>query len=42
MTGLRWSRRTTTTIAEELIELSIAVSPKLALALASPSRKPMA
>ena len=27
MTGLRWSRRTTTTIAEELAKLSIAVSP---------------
>ena len=27
MTGLRWSRRTTTTIAEELAKLGIAVSP---------------
>ena len=27
MTGLRWSRRTTTTIAEELARLGIAVSP---------------
>jgi Rhodopirellula transposase DDE domain len=27
MTGLRWSRRTTTTIAEELSKLSISVSP---------------
>ena len=27
MTGLRWSRRTTTTIAEELVKLGIAVSP---------------
>jgi len=27
MTGLRWSRRTTTTIAEELAKLDIAVSP---------------
>ena len=27
MTGLRWSRRTTTTIAEELAQLGIAVSP---------------
>jgi Rhodopirellula transposase DDE domain len=27
MTGLRWSRRTTTTIAEELAQLDIAVSP---------------
>jgi hypothetical protein len=27
MTGLRWSRRTTTTIAEELVQLGIAVSP---------------
>jgi hypothetical protein len=27
MTGLRWSRRTTTTLAEELVKLGIAVSP---------------
>src|SRR5262249_16774671 len=27
MTGLRWSRRTTTTIAQELAQLGIAVSP---------------
>jgi len=27
VTGLRWSRRTTTTIAEELAKLGIAVSP---------------
>ena len=27
MTGLRWSRRTTTTIAEELAKLGIAISP---------------
>ena len=27
MTGLRWSRRTTTTIAEELAKLGIVVSP---------------
>jgi len=27
MTGLRWSRRTTATIAEELGELGISVSP---------------
>jgi len=27
MTGLRWSRRTTTTISEELVKLDIAVSP---------------
>ena len=27
MTGLRWSRRTTSTIAEELAKLGIAVSP---------------
>ena len=27
MTGLRWSRRTTTTIAEELVQLGISVSP---------------
>ena len=27
MTGLRWARRTTTTIAEELAKLGIAVSP---------------
>jgi len=27
MTGLRWSRRTTTTIAEELAALGISVSP---------------
>ena len=27
MTGLRWSRRTTSTIAEELAKLEIAVSP---------------
>ena len=30
MTGLRWSRRTTTTIAEELAKLGIAVSPNVA------------
>jgi len=27
MTGLRWSRRTTATIAEELLDLGISVSP---------------
>jgi hypothetical protein len=27
MTGLRWSRRATTTLAEELVQLGIAVSP---------------
>lgn len=27
MTGLRWSRRTTTTIAEELVQLGLPVSP---------------
>ena len=27
MTGLRWSRRTTTTVAEELNQLGISVSP---------------
>jgi transposase len=27
MTGLRWSRRTTLTISEELVALGISVSP---------------
>jgi hypothetical protein len=38
MTGLRWSRRTTTTIADELGKLGIAVSPKQISTSSSPNR----